>query len=147
MHTHTQTHTQAHTHIYALFCQWIILHSEIKERKLKALTILLNLMKNFGTQVKLHSKKEIFFSTRTITNGLAVHVPKINSAFVCIYQSVAPLVGLDTRSIFKQSTAALNSGFSFSETYSHIKAKGPSLPYYLPIAKRRKDGFIPFPRA
>ena len=40
----------------------------------------------------------------------------------------------------------MNSEFSFSLTSCLIKAEEISLPYYLPIAKGRIIGFIPFPR-
>ena len=39
----------------------------------------------------------------------------------------------------------MNSEFSFSETSCLTKAEEPSLPYYLPIARGRIIGFIPFP--
>ena len=52
----------------------------------------------------------------------------------------------DTRSIFKRSKVGLSSEFSFFLTSCQIKAKEPSLPNYLPIAKRRSDGFMPFMR-
>ena len=54
--------------------------------------------------------------------------------------------GCDTRSIFKQSFAGLNSEFSFSETSCLTKAEEPSPSYYLPIAGGRIIRFIPFPR-
>ena len=60
---------------------------------------------------------------------------------VCIYSTPPPQTGCDTRSIFKQSKASLNSEFfCFS---SRLVA------YYLFIAmmERRKDGFMPFLRA
>ena len=58
------------------------------------------------------------------------------------------LAGCDTRTIFKWSTAGLNSEFSFSQTSYLTKPKEPSLSYYLPIAtKGRRDGFMPFWRA
>ena len=47
---------------------------------------------------------------------------------------------------FKQSLTGLNSEFSFFETICLTKAEEPSLPYYLPIARGRIIGFIPFPR-
>ena len=52
----------------------------------------------------------------------------------------------DTRSIFKRSLTGLNSEFSFSLTSCLTKAEESSLPYYLPIARGRIIGFIPFPR-
>ena len=45
---------------------------------------------------------------------------------------------------FKRSKAGVNSEFFFSETGCLTKAKGSNLPYYLPIAGGRNDGFIPF---
>ena len=42
-----------------------------------------------------------------------------------------------------QSTAELNSELSFTKTGYRIKAKGPSLPDYLPTAVERKDEFMP----
>ena len=47
---------------------------------------------------------------------------------------------------FKRSLTGLNSEFSFSLTSCLLKAEGPSLSYYLPIAGGRIIGFIPFPR-
>ena len=40
----------------------------------------------------------------------------------------------------------MNSEFYFSEPSCLTKAEEPSLPYYLPIARGRIIGFIPFPR-
>ena len=40
----------------------------------------------------------------------------------------------------------LNSEFSFSWTYCHIKIKELSLPYYLPIVEEIIVGSIPFPK-
>ena len=54
--------------------------------------------------------------------------------------------GYDTRSIFNRSLTGLNSEFSFSLTSCLTKAEETSLPYYLPIAGGRINGFIPFPR-
>ena len=48
--------------------------------------------------------------------------------------------------IGKRSKGGLNSEFSFSETGYLIKATEHNMPYYLPIARGRTDGFIPFPR-
>ena len=53
--------------------------------------------------------------------------------------------GCDTMSIFKWSLTGLNSEFSISKTAFHIKVKDPSFSY-LPIAKGRIVGFIPFSR-
>ena len=39
----------------------------------------------------------------------------------------------------------MNSEFCFSSTRCPTKAKEPSLPYYLPLAGGRINGFIPFP--
>ena len=46
-------------------------------------------------------------------------------------------------SIFKQSKAGLNSVFFLL----HWLLNKPSLPYYLPIAERQTDGFMPFSNA
>ena len=54
--------------------------------------------------------------------------------------------GYDTRSVFKRSLTGLKSEFSFSKTTNSTKAEEPSLPYYLPIARGRINGFILFPR-
>ena len=66
---------------------------------------------------------------------------------VYIYSIPPPQVGCDTRSIFKWRSADLNTEFSFSLTGCLIKAKEPSLYYYLLIAEARRDGFMPFLRA
>ena len=55
-------------------------------------------------------------------------------------------LGCDTRSISKRSLTGLNSEFSFSKTGCLTKAKEPGLLDYLPIARGRIIGFIPFPR-
>ena len=52
----------------------------------------------------------------------------------------------DTRPVSKRSLTGLNSEFSFAYTSCLTKAEEPSLPYYLPIARGRIIGFIPFPR-
>ena len=54
--------------------------------------------------------------------------------------------GSSSRSIFKQSTAGLNSEFSFLIGWL-TKAKEISLPYCLFRAGRRRDGYLSFPRA
>ena len=41
----------------------------------------------------------------------------------------------------------LNLEFSFFRIGCHTKAKEPRLPHYLPIARRRTNGFMLFPRA
>ena len=51
---------------------------------------------------------------------------------VCIYPTPPLQAGCDTR-------------FSSSETSCLAKAKDPSLPYYLPVAGGRTDGFMCFP--
>ena len=51
------------------------------------------------------------------------------------------------KSIFKPSTAGLNSEFSFSLTGCQTKAKEPSLPYNITMAGERIDGFMPFLKA
>ena len=62
---------------------------------------------------------------------------------VCIYPTHLQLTRCNTRSIFKQSKAGLNSEFFFPQTGCLTKAKEPNLPYYLPIVGGRKDGFMP----
>ena len=61
----------------------------------------------------------------------------------CLHTQVA-----DTRSIFffEWSLTGLNSEYSFSSTGCHAKIKEPSLLYYLPLARGRTVGFIPFMR-
>ena len=44
---------------------------------------------------------------------------------------------------FKQIIAGLDSEFPFFSVGYLAKAREPNLPYYLPIAGGRKDGFIP----
>ena len=61
-------------------------------------------------------------------------------------QPLLPQAGYDTRSIFRQSKAELNSEFSFSKTSCLTMTIKSSLPYYLPIAEGRTDGFMPIPR-
>ena len=63
-----------------------------------------------------------------------------------IFTDPSARAGYDTRSIFKRSLTGLNSEFSFSKTSCRTKAEEPSLPNYLPIARGRIIGFIPFPR-
>ena len=63
---------------------------------------------------------------------------------VCIYPNPPPWASCDTRSIYKQSAAGLNSKFSFSLTSCLIKAEELSQSYYLPIAGGRRDGVITF---
>ena len=55
-----------------------------------------------------------------------------------IYPTSLPWERYDTRSVFEQNAASLNLLFSFFIT----KAKNPSLPYYLPIAKDGKKRWI-----
>ena len=59
----------------------------------------------------------------------------LNIILWCIYTTYP------TRSIFKRSTAGLNSSFSFFYIGCLTKAKEPSLSYYLPIA-REDNGWI-----
>ena len=54
-------------------------------------------------------------------------------------------LGCDTRSIFKQSKAYLNSEFCFSYNGCLKKVEWFSFPYCVLIAGRRTDGFMPFP--
>ena len=62
-----------------------------------------------------------------------------------LFTNLSAQAGYDTRSIFKQSLAGLNSEFSFW-TSCLTKAEEIGLSYYLPIAEGRIIGFIPFPR-
>ena len=64
-----------------------------------------------------------------------------------VFTNPSARAGYNTRSIFKQSLTGLNSEFSFSLSSCIIKAKEPSLPYYLPIGGGRIIEFIPFPSA
>ena len=66
--------------------------------------------------------------------------------YLTIFTNTSARAGYDTRSIFKRSLTGLNSEFSFSKTSCLSKAEEPSLSYYLPIARGRIIGFIPFPR-
>ena len=68
---------------------------------------------------------------------------RIDGAIVCIYPTLPLWVGYETRTILKQSSAALNLEFSLSQSGFHTKAKEPNLL----IAGERTDGFMPFPRA
>ena len=64
-----------------------------------------------------------------------------------MYISIPPGQQDVTRGLFfKQSLTGLNFEFSFSEVSYHSKVKEYSLPYYLPIAGRRRVGFILLPR-
>ena len=46
--------------------------------------------------------------------------------------------------VFKQSTAGLNSEFSFSKTGCLTKVREPNFLNYLPIVKERREGFMSF---
>ena len=72
---------------------------------------------------------------------------KLPIGYVCIYPTLLPYAGCDTRPILKQSNTGLNLDFTFSLTGYNTKAKEPRLPYYFPRAVRRSDGFMPVPRA
>ena len=63
-----------------------------------------------------------------------------------LFANPSARAGYDTRSSFKRSLTGLNSEFSFSLTSCLSKAEELSLSYYLPIARGRIIGFIPFPR-
>ena len=65
---------------------------------------------------------------------------------IIIFTNLSARAGYDTRPIFKRSLKGLNSEFSFSYTSCLTKAEESSLPYYLPIARWRIIGFVPFPR-
>ena len=67
---------------------------------------------------------------------------------VSLYSTPSLQAGCDIQSIFKGSTAGLNSESSFSKTGCPFKAKENSLLYYLLIAVgERRDGFLLFLRA
>ena len=80
------------------------------------------------------------------TNSLVYLILRKWHSLLCIYPTSLPQGGYHTRSLFKWSTAGLNSEFSFLWTGSLIKAKEASLLYYLSIAGWRTAEFIPFPR-
>ena len=63
-----------------------------------------------------------------------------------IFTNPSTRAGCDTRSIFKLSLTGFDSEFSFSWTSCLTKAEEPSMSYYLPIARGRIIGLIPFPR-
>ena len=65
--------------------------------------------------------------------------------YVCIYPIFPPRAGCYLGLVFKLSEAGLISEFSFSLTGYLTQAKESILPYHLPIAKGRIDGFMPFP--
>ena len=56
-----------------------------------------------------------------------------------------PLVGCNTRSVFKQNTIGLN--LVFPSCQYHIKVTEPSLPYYFLVAEKRRYGSMSFSRA
>ena len=58
----------------------------------------------------------------------------LTANWVYIYMTLLPQAGCDTRWIFRQNKAGLNSEFSFSKTGCLTKAKKHSLSYYLPSA-------------
>ena len=66
---------------------------------------------------------------------------------VCVYVCVCTCTSnypTPTMSIFKRSLRGLNSEFSFSQTSFLTKVKEPNLLYYLPVARERIFGCIPF---
>ena len=65
---------------------------------------------------------------------------------VYIYRTPPSRSGCDTRSIFKWIFKVFGLNFSSLKTGCLSKAKEPNLPYYLPRADGRRDGFMPFPR-
>ena len=69
-----------------------------------------------------------------------------HSWFIYIYPTPSRWVGSYTRSIFQQSTAGLNSKFTFY-IGCLTKAKETSLIYYFSRTGGRTDGFIPLARA
>ena len=67
--------------------------------------------------------------------------------YSCLYlTNTPPLIGYDTKAIFKQSTDSLNKEFSF-KIGCLTKATEPNLPYYLLIDGGRINGFMLFSRA
>ena len=64
---------------------------------------------------------------------------------IYIFTNPSARAGYDTRSIFKQSLTSLNSKFSIFSSSCLIKAKDPSLPYYLHIAGARINWIHTFP--
>ena len=66
--------------------------------------------------------------------------------YVCVYLPNHS-AEYETKSIFlSRVKLVLNSEFLFFETGCLTKIKEPNLYYFLPIARRRKDGFIAFPK-
>ena len=63
-----------------------------------------------------------------------------------VFTNPTAWVGCNTKSILMWSLTGLNSEFSFILSGCLTKAKGLSLPYYLPIAGGRIIGFIAFPK-
>ena len=64
-----------------------------------------------------------------------------------VHLTSLPQVGYGTRTIIKQSKAGLDLEFSFLNCCLTVVKKKPSLPHYLPVAGKRRDGFMPFLRA
>ena len=79
--------------------------------------------------------------------------PKKNiPVYFCLYSTPLPQAGIDTKTILKQSKAGMNSEISFSKTGCLAKAKEPSLPNSLSLARVgivrcRTHKFMPFPGA
>ena len=67
--------------------------------------------------------------------------------YIYIYPTLPLQAGCDTRSIFKQDKSGLNLTCSSPRLIALPRAKKSSLCYYLAIAKRITDGFMPFSRA
>ena len=106
-------------------CRWIYISQLIRTKKLQH--------KVFFTQSLIDLNSQFSFSlTGCYTN-------------VILFTNPSARAGYDTRSIFKRSFTGLNSEFSFSSTSCPTKAKELSLSYYLPIARGRIIGVIPFP--
>ena len=88
------------------------------------------------------------FTKLSVTNIFLYQHSCINDVpmTLILFTNPSARAGCDTRSIFKRSLTGLNSEFSFSSTSRLTKAEEPSLLYYLPIARGRIIGFIPFAR-
>ena len=66
--------------------------------------------------------------------------------FQSIFTNPSTRAIYDKMSIFKWGLIGLNSEFSFSKTCCLTKPEEPTLSYYLPFARGRIIGYIPFPR-
>ena len=69
---------------------------------------------------------------------------KTNTIVVSISQTPSPQTESDTRLIFKQSTASLNSVFLLLDCLKNAQDPYPTLPYYLPLTLRKKRWLYTF---